>query len=503
MPTSRIWSLLAEPDGTIWAGTINAGLLRFKDGKFTRYTKMDGLADNYISHILADDLGNLWLASGVGVMCVAKKSLDENEVRHSPVACRLFGRNDGLPTLAMTLEFQPSCLKTHGGTLWFGTPKGAVWLRPDNLRPAEPSPKVLVEKVLADRQPRGFDPAGDLPGITIQPDEKYLDVAYTAPNFVSPDLLRFKYRLSPLDLDWVDAGSQRTVSYNHLSAGEYTFKVIAGNADGVWSADGASFRIVVRPHFWQRKSFQLMATGLLLATVVIGVRRASHQRLRRRLETLRHQQQVQQERARIAQDLHDDLGAGLTEISLTSDFGNKLKSPAEQAGEYFEEIGVRARELMQRLDEIVWAVNPRNDSINSLMIYACEYAQHLMKPVEIACRFELQPELPELNMSSEQRYNLFLAFKETVNNVARHSQATELHLRIFTREEKLHFEIADNGIGFTDSDHAGGADGLRNIRQRIEKLGGKCNIFSQPGGGTRVAYWIPFAIPALSEIKSA
>ena len=501
-PVSRIWSLLPESDGTIWAGTINAGLLRFKDGKFTRYTKADGLADNYISHILADDLGNLWLASGVGVMCVSKKTLGERDARHTPVSCRLFGRSDGLPTVAMTLEFQPSCLKTHDGTLWFGTPKGAAWLRPDDLRPIEPAPLVLVGKVLADRQPREFERSGKLPVITLQPGEKYLDVAYTTPSFVSPDLLRFKYRLSPLDSEWVDAGSQRSVSYNHLSAGDYKFQVTAGNADGVWSADGASFSIVVRPHFWERRSFQLLAGVMLLTSVAIVVRRASHQRLRRRLETLRQQQQVQQERARIAQDLHDDLGAGLTEIGLTSDFGEKLKSSAEETSEYFIEIGSRARELVQRLDEIVWAVNPRNDSINSLAIYACEYAQHLMKPVAIACRFELQPELPELNMSSEQRYNLFLAFKETVNNVARHSQATELHLRIFTQAEKLHFEIADDGAGFAGSVHAAGADGLRNIRQRIERLSGKCEIVSQPGQGTRVSFWIPFVIPEGAETKS-
>jgi signal transduction histidine kinase len=108
-----------------------------------------------------------------------------------------------------------------------------------------------------------------------------------------------------------------------------------------------------------------------------------------------------------------------------------------------------------------------------------------------------------LNLSSEQRYSLFLAFKETVNNVARHSQATELHLRIFTQEQKLHFEIADNGTGFADGVHAAGADGLRNIRQRIERLDGKCEITSQLGQGTRVSFWIPFVIAAGAETKMA
>ena len=499
---SRFWCLLPEADGTVWLGTINAGLLRFKAGKFTRYTKPDGLADNYISHILADDLGNLWLASGAGVMCVSKKSLAERDSKHTPVTCRLFGRDNGLPTVAMTLEFQPSCVKAHDGTLWFGTPKGAAWVQPETLRAAAPPPQLFVESVQVERQPRNFKPANDGAFITLQPGEKYLDVDFTAPDFIAPDLLRFKYRLNPLDADWTDAGTRRTVNYNHLAPGEYSFKVMAENSDGIWSVSGASFRILVRPYFWERRSFQWAGMVALVAVVIVLVRRVSHQRLRRRLETLRQQQQVQQERSRIAQDLHDDLGAGLTEIGLTSDFGKKLKSPAEEADEYFGEIGLRARELVQRLDEIVWAVNPRNDSINSLAIYACEYAQHLMKPISIACRFEVQPDLPELNMSSEQRYNLFLAFKETVNNVARHSQATELHLRIFTREQQLHFEIADNGTGFADGVHAVGADGLRNIRQRIERLCGKCEITSQLGQGTRVSFRIPFAIPASLETKS-
>ncbi len=502
MPASRIWFLLPEADGTVWAGTMNAGLLRFKDGEFLRFTKADGLADNYISHILADDLGNLWLGSSAGVMQVSKKSLAPKGTSGELLVCRLWGRSDGLPTVAMTLEFQPSCVKTHDGTLWFGSPKGASWVRPDEVRPAQPAPNVMVESVLADRSPREFSKSSGAPALTVKPGEKYLDVVYTAPDFIAPDLIRFKYRLAPLDSDWVDAGSRRAVNYNHLPVGEYTFRVTAGNSDGAWNSTGAGFRLVVQPYFWERKSFQVCTLLALLAAVAWAVRRLAHQRLRRRLELLHQQQQVEHERARIAQDLHDDLGAGLTEISLTSDFGRTLAPAANESGEYFHEIGGRARELVQRLDEIVWAVNPRNDSINSLTIYACEYAQQLLKAPGIACRFDLQPDLPELNLSSEQRYNLFLAFKETVNNVARHSRATELQLQIHADCQKLCFVVTDNGCGFDPAVRSAGADGLRNIRQRIERLGGQCEISSQPGQGTRVAFWIPVVLGNGAGLKS-
>ena len=498
VPMSRIWSLCAEADGTVWAGTINEGLLRFKDGRFTRFTMADGLADNCITHILADNQGNLWLGSSAGVMSVAKSRLVAGAVRTEPIPCRVFGRNDGLPTVAMTLEFAPSCVKARDGTLWFGSPKGASRVSPDSVRPVEPAPPVLVESVWADRNLRELvQPAAPSarPQVTIEPDEKNVEVRYSAPDFTAPRLIRFKYRLDPLDSDWQDAGFRRRVDYNHLPAGEYVFRVTAGNSDGRWNQAGAGFRLIVRPHFWERKSFLLTALLSLLAAVTLAVRRIATQRLRRKLELLHQQQQLERERARIAQDLHDDLGAGLTEIGLTSDLAQNPALREHEAREYVSEIGGRARELVQRMDEIVWAVNPRNDSIGSLSVYACQYAQQLLKPLGLACRLDVQPGLPEIILNSEERYNFFLAFKESITNVARHSGAKELHLAIHAEEENLVFLVEDNGRGFEPGREKAGADGLRNIRERIERIGGRCEINSQPGAGTRILMSVPIGRP--------
>jgi len=146
---------------------------------------------------------------------------------------------------------------------------------------------------------------------------------------------------------------------------------------------------------------------------------------------------------------------------------------------------------VQRMDEIVWAVNPRNDSFVSLSFYACQYAEQILKPLGIACRLDVQQGLPEISLNAEQRYNFFLAFKEAIANIAKHSGATELRLAIHVADGKFIFHIEDNGRGFAPGGEAAGADGLHNIRERIARLGGECEINSQPGRGTRVSMTLP------------
>ena len=494
VPASRFCALWPSADGTVWIGTMSGGLLEFKDGIFTRFTTADGLADDSISHILADDEDNLWLGSHVGVMCIAKKSLSPRMDRAMPVRCRLFGRSDGLPTVALTLEFQPSCVKTHDGILWFGTPKGASWVNPRVVRPAEPPPPVLVESIRADNQMRELTQpvsGNAMPELTVEPGVNNLEVRFTSPVFTAPEEMRFKYRLDKLDADWVDLGGQRTVTFTHLSPGEYAFNVMAGNTDGRWSQPPAAFRLIVQPHLWERTSFRLALMFALLGGVVLTVRRTTQQRLRRKLEVLRQQQQIYQERARIAQDLHDDLGAGLTEISLTSAMSTNPNLPEYESLQYSREVSARAAELVQRMDEIVWAVNPRNDSFVSLSFYACQYAEQILKPLGIACRLDVQQGLPEISLNAEQRYNFFLAFKEAIANIAKHSGATELRLAIHIAEGKFLFQLEDNGRGFAPGSEQPGADGLRNIRERITRVGGECEITSQPGRGTRVSMMLP------------
>ncbi len=493
VPPARFWALFPDADDTIWIGTMGQGLLRFKNGDFTRFTTANGLASDSISQIIADGRGNLWLGSQAGIMRVPAYTLVRSKPAPPSVPCRLFGRSDGLPTSVMTLEFQPTCLKSHNGDLWFASPQGATWVNPKDIRPAQPPPPILIERVLADNRVCAFlskKSTDQIQAIELDPDVKTLEVIFTSPTFADPELTRFKYRLNPKD-EWTDLDSKRNVIFNSLAAGTYEFQVTAVNCDGLTSVQPAEFRLIVPPHFWQRGSIRFATVlGLVLLAAYI-TRRITHQKMRRRLEIARQKQQIEQERARIAQDLHDDLGAGLTEISMASDLIENPDLATHESRQYTREIGLRARQLVQRMDEIVWAVNPRNDSAASLSSYACEYAQTFLLPLNLDCVVEVAPDLPNLTLNADQRYNFFLAFKEVVNNVARHAEATHLKLSIQIENGWLTFLIEDNGKGFELNRNRSGSDGLRNIRDRLTRLRGECEISTQPGIGTRVRLRLP------------
>jgi signal transduction histidine kinase len=335
----------------------------------------------------------------------------------------------------------------------------------------------------------------DVPETTIKvgPGRGDLEFHYTGLSLGSPLRVRFKYKLEGLESAWNDTGVERKAIYRHVPPGEYVFRVMACNSDGVYSQEGDLLTVKVAPHFYQTVWFQggaalLAVTGLSFA-VAITMRR----RIRRRMEQLELQHELERERARIAQDLHDDLGAGLTEIGL---LGGLLQDPSRFAmrkQEALARIVQRCNDLVTVLDEIVWAVNPRNDSVNSLGGYLCRYAQTFLEPTTIRCRLEMQEADPDQPLNSEQRHNLFLAFEEALTNVVRHSSATEVWIRIFCAEKgRLSIGIEDNGRGLPAIMEKG-ADGLINLRQRMAHIGGHCEIANRSPGGVLVSLSLPLA----------
>jgi signal transduction histidine kinase len=200
---------------------------------------------------------------------------------------------------------------------------------------------------------------------------------------------------------------------------------------------------------------------------------------------------IERERARIAHDLHDDLGTGLTEIHTTSALGLDPSVPADEAQDYFREISHRAQEMVSALDEIVWAVNPRNDNLGSLTSYFCHFAEHFLKPTGITCRFDVQEHLPDVRLASNQRHSLFLAFKEALNNAVRHSQAENVTIRLSVADSALRLSVTDDGCGFASVPDHPGADGLTGMCDRLTHLGGQGTISSSPGRGTVITFVLP------------
>jgi ligand-binding sensor domain-containing protein/signal transduction histidine kinase len=503
LPVSRFWALCPDAEGTLWIGTARGGLLRFREGVFTGFAPSNGLPAEAISQILDDGRGGLWVGTRAGIARVSKAGLESCAGGETPlVTCRTFGRSDGLRTVGCAVEFQPLCARASDGRLWFAMANGVAGVRPEEVPPSRAAPSVLLEGVLLDGRdilPPQFPAEGQMAAtLRIAPGRHDLEFRYTGISLAAPEGVRFRYQLTGLDQQWQPAGTSRSAVYRYLPPGEYTFRVSAGNSDGVWSESGAAVGVVLAPFLWQRAWFPwgtaALAGTLITASVVVWLRARTRRRSRLQLERLERQQAVERERTRVAQDLHDDLGAGLTEIGL---LGGLLQSstplPPERSRQALERIVQRARYLVTALDEIVWAVNPRHDSARSLGGYFCRYAQEFFAPTAIRCRLDFQEGAADSPLNSEQRHNLFLAFKEILTNVVRHSGASEVRVSVSLAEPgRVTVAVRDNGHGLP-AVMAEGADGLANLRQRMKHLCGDCALTSLAEGGVEVRLSVPVA----------
>lgn len=485
-----IYSLYADTNGTLWAGTFRGGLLRFKNGSFSRITARQGLPVDVISQILEDDAGRLWLGTHQGLFCVSKAALNDcADGRISAVDFVAYGRSDGLPSLEFSDGYQPACWRAPNGGLWFTTVRGVVRLNPEQLIRRSSPPPVVVEEVRVDGEPveiRGGK-------IIVPPGRHQLDFRFTALSFDTGGQARFRYRMEGFESRWVEGETLRTAHYPSLPPREYRFHVIACNNEGVWNTTGAEIIVEVRPHFYQRSWFIVLASLAVIGGISFAVRRAATRKYRRRLVVLEKQHAIERDRARIAKDIHDDIGAGLTQITLLTELARR--DPAQNEAN-LGRITDSARRLTKAMDEIVWAVDPQHDTLAGLMDYASAYAEDFLRTADIRCRMDLPVTLPDAHVDAEQRYNLFLALKETLNNIVKHSGATEVWLRLQLAPRSLTLVVEDNGRGITAG--GGGSEsriisgaGLGNLEKRLASVGGSCHIHSARGKGTQVELSVP------------
>jgi signal transduction histidine kinase len=337
--------------------------------------------------------------------------------------------------------------------------------------------------------------------LKIPPGRHRFEFQYTGLSFVAPEKVRFKCRLEGFDNDWSETDTKRLATYNYLPPGAYSFCVIACNNDGVWNETGARIAFNVLPYFWQTPLFRWMALIFLIAASGGLAWFDTRRRMRHKLERVERQRDIERERTRIARDIHDDLGAHLTRITMLSESARSDLLEPERAANGLSRIYETARELTRSMDEIVWAVNPRHDTLESLGSYLEKFAQDLLTTAGIRCRLDLPVQFPDWYLTSEMRHNLFLACKEGLHNVIKHSGATEASIRMVVEEKYFELVIEDNGRGFnpaatdkkpagTSGRHASG-NGLENMHRRLSSIGGACTLHSAPGQGTKVVFTVP------------
>ena len=509
MGGKAIHALQRDAAGRIWAGTAGGRLACIINHRLVKWDLNLGPADDSIDGILTDDnTGGLWLSTGRAIYRLVKADItaalaDRANLRPQPI----FETENAAGIVAG--YGWPRAVKSATGKLWFGLDNGVVTLEPRWLLLDRTPPPVLIEEVAVNGHALPFDELKGLPPtnhvrapVTLPPDLRSLDFQFTALNFSTPEKIRFRHRLDGSDPDWVDGGPDRHVSYGHLAYGHYTFRVQAGSA-GAWFPDGAAFDFLIPTPLW-RTDWAITIYLFVAVLLVAGVARlAFNRRLRRRLEVLAAQQAMERERIRIAKDMHDEIGSKLTKISFMSERAKGELRGQEPVARKLDSIAHTSRDLLQSLDEIVWAVNPHNDTLEHLAAYLGHYATEYLQNTAVECELHIPQGLPHHPLSAETRHNLFLAFEEALNNALKHGRPSRIRVDMRSGAAQFEIRVEDNGCGFDPdavTSAANGAgpvpgrrigNGLRNLQQRLADAGGQCRVESRPGGGTTVILTVP------------
>jgi len=477
LPASSVRAIHGDAQGALWVCMGGGGLVVRQRGKFNVITEMQGLPDDTLSQVVEDNFGMLWFGASRGLFKLRRPDvIDFIEGRAPRITPIVFGKSDGVAGFSAAANYQPAAWKARNGRLWFATRKGLVSTIPERQQPDERGPQVYLDSVIADGK------LLELGGTTIPSSIKKLDFHYTAPIYISADKARFRLRLEGVDSDWVDVGDQRSVSYSRLPPGHYVFRVMAGNRDLVWSPTGASFAFEVLPAWWETRA--ALGTALVLGAIGLAalVRHWSLRRLRQRLAELESRRRLELERARIARDLHDSLGASLTQAGMLAEELSEDCLGMDEMKECSEELANRVRLIARDLDAAVWAVSPKNDTLASLCAYLCQFFLEFFRDTATRCRVHTSDDIPAVALTPEVRHHLFLTAREAANNILKHAAAHEVQFTMRTRGAVFEMCIEDDGRGF-DVARAAQKDrnGLRNMRARLAEIGGAIDIESEPG----------------------
>ncbi|MBX7205302.1 MAG: hypothetical protein K1X81_07740 [Bacteroidia bacterium] len=459
--------------GILWMAS-EKGLIRYnlQQNSYTLITTDDGLADNYLYAVLPDEKGQLWMSSNKGLICYnpATKS------------CHNYNVTDGL----QSNEFNTGAFyKSVSGELFFGGINGFNAFFPVTLKDNPYTPLAVLTSLKINDGTVSGEMAGSS-HITLPFDSSTLTFEFAGLEFTNQSKNEYRYLLEGWDKVWVLAGKARLARYSNLPPGKYTFKVQVSNNDEVWGPQTALIRIHITPPYWKQWWFVLLTTAAGLTFLILFIRQFIARRLREKLRELEKQQAVQKERERISKDMHDDLGSGLSRIAIQSELLKHKLKRNENAELQAEKIVLASRELVDNLSEIVWALNPRHDSMQSLMAYLREFTTDLFEENEIRCVFLFPEPMPNLTVPSEVRRNIYLILKEALNNSYKYAAATQVTLEMKVNGTQVIFTAADNGKGFDMNNTRQFGNGVANMQRRAKNIKAGLTIQSQPDKGTQL-----------------
>jgi signal transduction histidine kinase/streptogramin lyase len=476
LPASNIHALHLDPAGRLWVATDAGGLIRVDNPTAERpslvtYTTANGLSSNKVLCVTSDLLGRIYASTGRGL---DRLDLATGLVRHYTMADGLAGNPTGV------------AFRDRHGALWFGTDLGLSKLVPELDSPESPPP-ILISGLRIAGERHLLSELGEtiVPEIRLGPSENLVQIDFVGLNFAAGEQLRYQYRLESADADWSAPSDQRSITYAKLSPGSYRFLVRAVTSDGTISQSPASVSFTILPPIWQRWWF-IASAAILIGLVAYSLYRYRVARL----------VELERVRTRIAADLHDDIGASLSRVAIMSEVV-KQQVAGSTAVPMLTEIADSARELVGSMRDIVWAIDPRRDDLSSVVFRIREFASRVLEAKSIKWHFRTPSELSKIKLGPDERRHVFLFFKEAINNIARHANASEVWLDIHVALNQLVGEVRDDGQGFTplteeelsSNGHVG--HGLENMKRRVSQLRGTLVVTSSPGEGTDLKLTIP------------
>ncbi len=468
-----ISSIYEDELGTIWLSINGGGLAKISNGKISNFTTDDGLYSNKLLNIACDKNNLFWFTTPHGIFSVKKTDVEDySNGKLSSISYDLYGKTDGMPIERCTGSSPQTAIISNDGTLFAATSKGAVVLNTNTITPVGNSTNLIIDKIRVNDEiinPKNY--------MKLSPNPQKVEFSFSAINFNTPRYVKLYYKLNGIDSDWRKALQSRSVSYSYLPYGKYTFEIKTNIVDENEKAEHAKISINILPQFWEILWVQIIVFLIFLLIVVVTTKYINTLKFKRKLKLLELEKVLEKERIRISKDMHDEVGANLTKMSLLSEIAKKNIDNKKELENYLNQITNTGVEVASSLDELVWTVNPKNDKLDRMIFYIVKFAEDFLSSTDIILNFSIPDNIPEKHLSAEIRHNIFSVIKEAINNSIKHSKCSEINLSFLLEGKRLKIIINDNGIGCDFKSIDNFSNGLNNMKSRIESLDGSI-VFS-------------------------
>ncbi len=485
--------VIIDEQGSLWMTTKSNGLALFDvrkpiERQLTWFNTTTNFPDNNLGSVFADNQ-NLWIAGSEGLIFFDTKTFTS----------KIFTEQIGL------FAYHSSVVLMNGdnGEIWFGVSDGYCAFSPKKFKTDSTTfPVVLTSFNVFDKEIFAAQNVDEMQRVELNHQQNFISVEFAALCFTNPAGVKYAYMLEGLEMAWNYCENRRYASYTDLKPGNYTLKIKSANSDGVWNENPKTLRITIHPAWWQTTVFKIALLTLAVIFTLLVIRSLTRRKVLKLQLAMERQKEVQDMRNRIARDIHDEIGSGLTKISVMS---SKLNSQIENQNDtqqLSEKIQKTSRDVIESLGEIVWTVNPKNDSIGNLLSYIRQYAGKYFDSTAIKHQVEItwtNEEQKQIELSPEIKRNMLMIVKEALNNVVKHSGASECKISVRVDERFVHLKVKDNGMGLHTSPqpspkergHEG--NGLKNMQKRAEEVKGTFVIASDEITGTNISVSIPFS----------